>query len=182
MSIRFRPGAIRKESSWAPTSRCGLPNASAIRSHDYSEVLELTSSQGDRTWAVLAHLSGCLWIFAIPFGGTIASAIIYITKRHVSPFVADQTRESQNFQNTVSLAVIAVFVVAAFVVERLAIHRATEPALATIALGAVSLAAIMIANVILSVVAAVSAQRGEAFRYPLCVRLIRAASEPSATR
>lgn len=133
-------------------------------------------------WAVLAHLSGCLWIFAIPFGGTIASAIIYITKRHVSPFVADQTRESQNFQNTVSLAVIAVFVVAAVLVERLAVRHATEQALAVVALGSVALAAIMIVNVILSVVAAVTAQRGETFRYPLCVRFIRAASEPTAAR
>jgi uncharacterized protein len=136
----------------------------------------------ERGWAVLAHLSGCLWILGIPFAGTIATAIIYITKRHESPFVADQTREAQNFQNTVSVAVIAVFVLAAFVVERLAIHHATEPALAAIALGAVALAVIMIANVLLSIVAALAAQRGETYRYPFCVRFIRAASEPTTAR
>lgn len=139
-------------------------------------------SKGDRIWAVLAHLSGCLWIMGIPFGGTIATAIIYMTKRHVSPFVADQSRESQNFQNTVSLAVIAVIVFVAFAVARLAFARATEPALAAIALGAVCLAAIMIANVILSIVAAVAAHRGEAFRYPVCVRFIRSAGNPTAAR
>lgn len=142
----------------------------------------MDGSKGDRIWAVLAHLSGCLWILCIPFGGTIATAVIYLTKRHVSPFVADQSRESQNFQNTVSLAVITVVVVVAVAVARLAISRATEPALAAVALGAVALAAIMIVNVVLSIVAAVAVQRGEAFRYPICLRFVRAASDPTTTR
>jgi uncharacterized Tic20 family protein len=136
----------------------------------------------DRTWAVVAHLCGCLWVLGIPFAGTIATAVIYITKRHVSPFVADQSREAQNFQNTVLLAVVAVFAAAAFAVDRLALHRSTEAALGVVALGAIALAAIMIANVVLSIVAAVTVQRGEAFRYPLCVRFIRAASEPTIAR
>lgn len=136
----------------------------------------------DRIWAVLAHLSGCLWIFAIPFGGTIATTIIYITKRHSSAFVADQTREAQNFQNTVSVAVVATFVVFAFIVERLAVARAGEQALGWVALGAICLAAIMIANVILSIVAAVTAERGDAFRYPFCLRLIREAKEPTVAK
>lgn len=136
----------------------------------------------NRTWAVLAHLSGCLWVLGVPFAGTIATAIIYVTKRHESAYVADQSREAQNFQNTISLAVLAVFVFVAFIVERLAIHRAAEPALAAIALGALTLAAIMIANVALSIVAALAAQRGETYRYPVCMRLIKAASEPTAAR
>ena len=142
----------------------------------------MDSGPGERTWAVLAHLSGCLWILGIPFAAAISTAIIYITKRHTSPFVADQTREAQNFQNTVLLAIVAVFLCGAFVVERLAVRGATEPALGTIAVGAVVLAAIMIANVMLSIVAAVTAQRGEAFRYPFCVRFIRAASGPTTAR
>lgn len=142
----------------------------------------MDGSKGARTWAVLAHLSGCLWIMGIPFGGTIATAIIYVAKRHVSPFVAEQTRESQNFQNTVSLAVIAVVVFVAIFVERLAFARETELALAAVALGATSLAALMIVNVILSIVAAVTVSRGEPFRYPFCVRFIRAASDPTTAR
>ena len=136
----------------------------------------------DRIWAVLAHLCGCLWVICIPFAGPIATAIVYVTKRHVSPFVADQAREAQNFQNTVALAVVAVVVFFAFAVDQLAIRGATEPALAAVALGAILLAAIMIANVVLSVVAAAAVHGGETYRYPFCVRLIRAASEPRAAR
>ena len=139
----------------------------------------MEGSRSDRSWAVLAHLCGCLWILGIPFAGPIATAVIYITKRHVSPFVADQTREAQNFQNTVSIGVVAIVVVAAFIVERLAIVRATGPALATIALGATLLAAVMIANVMLSIVAAVAVHNGATYRYPFCVRFVRAASEPA---
>src|SRR5690349_6267197 len=122
----------------------------------------MDGSKADRAWAVLAHLSGCLWILCIPFGGTIATATIYLVKRHASPFVREQLRESQNFQNTVSLAAIAVVAFVAVAVERFAAARATEPALAVIAAGAIALAAVMIVNVILSIVAAAAVQRGEA--------------------
>jgi uncharacterized protein len=142
----------------------------------------LDTSKGDRNWALLAHLSGCLWVLGVPFGGIIATTIIYLTKRHAAPFVAEQSREAQNFQITVSLAVVPVAVFAAFVVERLALQRATEPALLTIALAALSTAALMVANVGFSIVAAFAVQRGEAYRYPFCVRFLRAASEPGTAR
>jgi len=142
----------------------------------------MDATTGDRTWAALAHLSGCLWILGIPFGGSIATAIIYVTRRHDSPFVADQARESQNFQNTVSLAVIAAIVAVASIVEQLAVRRATEPALAAIALGAASLAVIMIANAALSIIAALAVQQGVAYRYPVSLRLLRDAKEHNRAR
>ncbi|HZY99885.1 MAG TPA: DUF4870 domain-containing protein [Candidatus Baltobacteraceae bacterium] len=135
--------------------------------------------QADANWAVLAHLCGCLWILGIPFAAPVATAVVYITKRHVSPFVADQSREAQNFQNTVAIAVVAIVVIAAFAVERLAAARATGQALETIALGATLLAALMIANVVLSVLATVAVHDGKAYRYPFCMRFIRAPSEPA---
>ena len=129
-------------------------------------------TQSERLWAALAHLCGLLWVVGIPFGGTIGSAILYFAKRHESPYVADQTREAQNFQNTVSIAVIAVVAIVAALAYFSAGSDASN-ALVFIALGAVCLAAIMIANAVLSIVAAIAVHNGDAYRYPLCLRLIR---------
>jgi uncharacterized Tic20 family protein len=130
-------------------------------------------SQAERTWAVLAHLCGCLWILGIPFAATIASAVIYITKRHLSPFVAEQSREAQNFQNTVALAVIVISGLTGAFVATHATRGGAEPALAAIALGALVLAVVMLLNVALSVAAAIAAYGGVAYRYPVCVRIVR---------
>ena len=134
-----------------------------------SDAAELTADE--RLWATLAHLCGLLWASGIPFGGTIGAAIVYVTKRHVSPFVADATREAQNFQNTVAIAVLAVVATVA-IFAFFSAQADGSIALGCIALGCLALAAILIANGILSIVAAIAVHRGNAYRYPLCLRLI----------
>jgi len=132
-------------------------------------------------WATLAHLTGLLWLSGFPFAGSLASSIVHATKSHLSPYVADQTREAQDFQNTISLAVIVVIVgLAAIVGKDLAgVMRTGESDLnvadATaqlwaIALAALSLVAIMLFNLVSCVVAAFAARSGWEYRYPVCIR------------
>lgn len=114
-----------------------------------------------------------------------------MAKRHISPYVADQTREAQNFQNTVSLAVLAVVGIAGLLLgsgmiatirtgrSDLDVGQATA-ALWVIVLMALSLVVIMLANAVCSIVAAVAARRGESFRYPVCLRLLRPSKSSSA--
>jgi uncharacterized protein len=145
----------------------------------------------ERHWATLAHLCGLLWFSGVPFAGTIGAAIVFVTKRHVSSYVADQTREAQNFQNTVALAVAAIVTIAGTLLgsdmiatlrtgrSDLDVGQATA-ALWVIVLMALALAAIMLANAACSILAAVAAHRGEPFRYPVCLRLLRASKSSSA--
>jgi uncharacterized Tic20 family protein len=146
--------------------------------------------ESERRWASLAHLSGLAWLSGVPFAGSIASAILYLTKRSLSPFVADQTREAQNFQNTVSIAVAVVVAACAvlFGADMLATMQtgrsdldagSATSALWTIVAMALFLAAIMVANIALSIVAAVATHHGHAFRYPVNLRLLRG---PAATK
>jgi uncharacterized protein len=144
----------------------------------------LNPSASETRWATLAHLCGLLWLSGFPFAGSIGAAIVYAAKRNLSPYVADQTREAQNFQNTVSLAVIAVVVVASAIVggdmigtlrsgqSDLGVAHATLE-LWTIALAAIALALIMMANIVFCLVAAIAAHGGAGYRYPVCLRWVR---------
>jgi uncharacterized Tic20 family protein len=144
----------------------------------------LIPSSNEARWATLAHLTGLLWLTGFPFAGSIGAAIVYAAKRSLSPYVAGQTREAQNFQNTISLAVIVVFVVASAIVggdmigtlrsgrSDLSVEHATIE-LWTIALAAIALAVIMMANIVFSLVAAITAHGGAAYRYPVCIRWVR---------
>ena len=71
-------------------------------------------SSDERNWAMAAHLCGLLWIAGgtglifIPFGGLVlftilGPLIIWRTKGQTMPFVAEQAKESLNFQITVFL-------------------------------------------------------------------------------
>jgi len=111
------------------------------------------SGRDDRNWAVIAHLSAFSGHF-IPLGHILAPLAIWWFKRESSPFVEDQAREALNAQISYSLyAIIAGILV-------------------FILIGFVLLLAIWIADIALVILAAISASKGRAFRYPLILRLV----------
>lgn len=103
---------------------------------------------------MLCHISA-LAGFVVPFGNIIGPLIVYSMKKDEYAFVADQGKESLNFQISVSIylfiSIILVFV----------------------ALGILFLIAIPLLALILTVVAAVRANDGEYYRYPLCIHFIK---------
>ncbi len=114
---------------------------------------ELTSETTN--WAMLCHLAALLG-FIPPFVGAIfGPLILWLIKGKEHPFIDDNGKESLNFQ--ISIMIYSVLLVPTF----------------CIGIGVVLLPAIWLADVILIVVAAVKASDGEAFRYPLCLRLIK---------
>ena len=113
-----------------------------------------TLTREERNWAMLSHLSALSGYIGIPFGNIIAPLIIYLMKKDESPFVADQARESLNFQ--ISMSIYAVI----------------SGVLVLILIGFLLLAAVWVAGVILTVIASVKAANGEGYRYPLTIRLI----------
>jgi uncharacterized protein len=113
-----------------------------------------TLTREERNWAMLSHLLALVGYFVIPFGNVIAPLIIYLMKKDESPFVADQSRESLNFQ--ISLSIYALI----------------SGVLIVILIGFLLLGVIWVAGVALTVIASVKASNGEAYRYPLTLRLI----------
>ncbi len=107
-----------------------------------------------RTWAMLCHI-GAFAGYIIPFGHIIAPLVIWLIKKDESPFVDDQGKESLNFQISMSIyAIIAALLIIAVI-------------------GIVLLTAVVIFDVIMVIIAAVRANSGERYRYPLCLRFIK---------
>jgi uncharacterized Tic20 family protein len=107
-----------------------------------------------RIWAMLCHI-GAFAGYIIPFGHIVAPLVIWLIKKDESPFVDDQGKESLNFQISMSIYAIIGLV------------------LTLVVIGAVLLIAAMIFDVVMVIIAAVRANSGERYRYPLCMRFIK---------
>ena len=110
-------------------------------------------NKDERNWAMFAHLATFSG-HVIPFGHIAGPLLIWCLKKDEMPFVNNQGKEALNFQITVTLY----FIIAAL--------------LCLIAIGIVLLPVIWLFDVIVTIVAAVKANEGVAFRYPLSFRFI----------
>ena len=111
-------------------------------------------SNEEKQWALFAHLSALIG-YIIPFGSIIGPLIIWQVKKNEMPFVDDQGKEALNFQITMAIAAIICIVLMLVVIGLLLIWI----------VGAVDL--------IFIVVAAISANNGQAYRYPFNLRLVK---------
>lgn len=105
-------------------------------------------------WGMLCHLSalsGCI----IPFGNIIGPMIVYSMKKYEYAFVADQGKESLNFQISIL------------------IYLAISCLSVLLLVGILLLIIVGLAALILTVVASVRASDGEYYRYPLTIQFIK---------
>ncbi|GMW00131.1 MAG: hypothetical protein AMXMBFR84_12690 [Candidatus Hydrogenedentota bacterium] len=109
-----------------------------------------------RNWAMACHLSALAMFTCIPFANVIGPLIIWLIKKQEFPFVDDQGKEALNFQITMAIVGLAFFVI-------------------TIILPFLGLAGILILifNLVFIIMAAMKASNGEAYRYPVSIRLIK---------
>ena len=122
-------------------------------------------SAEERQWAMFAHLSalaGGLLTSAIGgWGFFIGPLVIWLMKKDTMPFVADQAKEALNFNITVS-AVFLVLMILGFL---------------TLGIGFLLIGPLMlligIAALVFIVIAAIKANDGVAYRYPLTIRLVK---------
>jgi uncharacterized Tic20 family protein len=107
-----------------------------------------------RMWATVCHLSA-FGAFLLPFfGNIIIPLVVWLLKRESHPFVDDQGREVLNFQITITLLLFA-GVLLCFVL-----------------IGFLLLPALGIYAVIMTIIGAIRANEGVAYRYPFTLRLL----------
>jgi uncharacterized Tic20 family protein len=111
------------------------------------------TEQQERTWGMVAHLAA-LSMFIIPFGNIIGPLVVWLIKKDESEFVNDQGKESLNFQISIT------------------IYCFVSAVLILVVIGIFLLIALGVLAIVLIIVAAVKANSGEKFRYPLTLRLI----------
>jgi uncharacterized protein len=107
----------------------------------------LMTDADQRMWATLAHISGLLFGFLGPL-------VIYLVMKDKGRFVRSQSLEALNFQITVAIAAIV------------------SAILILVLIGLFLLPIIAVAAVVLMIMAAIAANRGEEYRYPLTLRLV----------
>ncbi len=101
----------------------------------------------DKTVGMLCHLGGIFWL--------LPPLIIWLIKKDQSKFVDDQGKESLNFQITMAIA-HAICLVLTFVV-----------------IGAFLWPVIWLVNLIFCIMGGMAANKGEKYRYPFAIRLIK---------
>ncbi|ADU52047.1 hypothetical protein Tmar_1964 [Thermaerobacter marianensis DSM 12885] len=146
-----------------------------------------TSANHARSWAVACHLAA-LAGFWIPLGNLLGPLVLWLVKRNDHPFIDRQGKEALNFQISVTLYAVVLIVLAVFLLIPVGMldvvfgpvegpgfidagPRITAflLVLLLVLLGG----AATVGWLVLVVVAAVRASRGEDYRYPLTLRLVR---------
>lgn len=106
-------------------------------------------SDADRKlWAMLGHLGGIIL-------GFIAPLIVFLMYKDRDEFVKDQSTEALNFQITVLIAYVVSWV------------------LVFVIIGIFTLLAVIVANIAFSIIGGMAANRGERYRYPFALRLVK---------
>ena len=113
-----------------------------------------------RMWAACCHASALLMFAAMPLkvpagGNLLGPLFIWLAKGRDSAFVDDQGRESLNFQLLMTIVAILIMLVR------------FSPLVTALQIGWAAV------NVAFIFVASVKAWNGQAYRYPVALRLIR---------
>ncbi len=107
-----------------------------------------------RRWAAATHIAAVAG-YVIPFGNIIGPLLVWQLKKEDGQLIDDQGKESVNFQITVSIAMLV------------------SALLTLILIGFLLMFVIGLGALILVVIAAIKANDGEAYRYPLTLRFIK---------
>jgi len=110
----------------------------------------LTPEQ-ERTWASYAHLGGIL--------GFLPSLIIWLVYKDRGPFVTSEARKALNFMITATIAWVAVYIL--------------DVAFLPYLLASLLNLAIWVVVVIFSIQGFQSAQKGQPFKYPFSLELVK---------
>lgn len=107
-----------------------------------------TPSSDARTMAMVAHLLGALFGFLGPL-------IIWLIKKDEDEFVDDQGKEALNFQLTLLIGWVISFV------------------LSWVCIGFLLIPIVFLAQIIFGILGAMAANKGERYRYPFSIRMIK---------
>jgi hypothetical protein len=108
-----------------------------------------------RMWAMFCHLAGLAGLILPAIGSVVGPLIIWQIKKEEHPFVDEQGKEAVNFQISMLIyGIVAGLLILACV-------------------GTVLLPAVVIFDLVFLLIAAVKANNGEHYRYPLTIRFIK---------
>lgn len=108
----------------------------------------------ERTWAMVGHLAA-LAGFVVPFGNIIGPLVVWLAKREQSVFVGTEAKEALNFNITLAIGGIVCVL------------------LLQLSIGVLFAALLAIFWLVMTIIAALKANEGIAYRYPFTLRLVK---------
>ena len=108
-----------------------------------------------RQWAMFCHYAAFFWFLVPMIGNVIGPLVVWQLKKDLDPFVNEQGKEALNFQITFSLAMIVCGI------------------LAWVVIGFPLMLLVSISALVLTIIAGIKANAGEAYRYPICWRVVK---------
>ena len=93
--------------------------------------------------------------FIVPFGTILGPLIFWLVKKDSDPYVDEQGKESLNFQ--ISMMIYAI----------------VSGILILLAVGVILLPVVLLANLILTIIGTIKASKGEPWKYPVTIRLVK---------
>lgn len=136
-------------------------------------------SAHERSNAMLCHLMAFAG-FVFPFGSIVGPLVLWLSQKDKSEFIDRHGREAINFQVTVMLLSAAATLLLLMPLLRFVFHAfeagpsvsKDELPFADMLVGIAVLALITLFDIVMTIVAAVQANTGKTFRYPLTLRLL----------
>ena len=113
-----------------------------------------TINENEKNWGMLAHLSSFAGLL-IPLGNILGPLIVWQVKKDDLPFASEEAKEALNFQTS------------------MLIYMGVSVLLIIILVGFILVAGLAIFNLVMIVLAAISAGKGEPYKYPLNMRFIK---------
>jgi uncharacterized protein len=108
-----------------------------------------------RMWGMICHLAGLAMLIGIPLANVLGPLIVWLIKKDEHPFIDEQGKEALNFQITMAICLVVSLV------------------LTVILIGFLLLLVVGIVDIIFTIIAAMKANEGVSYRYPLTIRLIK---------
>lgn len=122
-------------------------------------------SAEEKQWGMFGHLSALTGVVTGGLGNFLGPLIVWQMKKDTLPFAADQAKEALNFNITLLIVGVVFGVIGA-------IFTAITLGLGAILVVPLALA-LGVAWLVFTIMAAIKANDGVAYRYPLTIRLIK---------
>lgn len=113
-----------------------------------NQIVSTSANKDECNLAMLAHLLGI-------FTGFVGALVVWLVKKDDSTFVAEHAKEALNFQITMTIAFFICWM------------------LAFVLIGMFVIPVLVLINFVFCILGAVAASKGNGYRYPFALRLVK---------
>jgi uncharacterized Tic20 family protein len=131
-----------------PNEQPGQPQQPYQQPGAYQQPQQPLSPQDEKLWSTLTHVGGILFSFVVPL-------ITYLVFKDRGPFVREHTKQALNFTLTMLIAYVAGTILTVIVIGGLVVFAA------------------WVLSIIFGIMAAIAANKGEMYKYPLAIPFIK---------